>query len=125
MLEIMAKMKSFFKDLTETKEGREVIDFYDRTFQFVLATGESFIMEKKAGQFEFREGTIPDPDLLKEVTLVETDIQTLQDLMDVKLSPSAAVEKGNFWTSGDMAAKPFNFWLLRLFKLGQKMKIDY
>ncbi len=125
MLEIMEKRESFFTDLAETKEGREAIAFYDRTFQFVLAAGESFIMEKKGNQFEFREGKIPNPDLLKEVTIVETDAQTLQDLMDVKLSPSAAVEIGKFWTSGDMAAKPFNFWLLRLFKLGQKMKIDY
>ncbi len=125
MLEITTKMKSFFGDLANTREGKEVVDFYDRTFQFVLTTGESFIMEKKEGRFEFREGTIPDPDLLKEVTIVETDVQTLQDLMDVKISPSAAKEKGKFWTSGDMAAKPFNFWLLRLFKLGQKMKIDY
>jgi hypothetical protein len=121
----MEKLKLFFTDLARTKEGQEAIAFYDRIFQFVLPTGEAFIMEKKAGQFEFRAGKIPNPDLLKEVTIVETDSQTLQDLMDVKLSPSAAVESGRFWTSGDMAVKPFNFWLLRLFKLGQKIKIDY
>lgn len=125
MLEIMEKMKAFFNRLAETKQGQEAINPYERTFQFLLDTGENFIMEKKGNQFQFREGKISEPDLLKEVTLIETDTQTLEDIMNVKLSPSDAIEKGKFWTSGDMAVKPLNYWLLRLFKMGQKLKIDY
>ena len=125
MLEIMQKMNAFFDRLAETKQGQEAMAPYERTFQFLLNTGEAFIMEKKGGRFQFREGKIPNPDLLKEVTLIETDAQTLEDILNVRLSPSDAIEKGKFWTSGDMAVKPLNYWLLRLFKMGQKLIIDY
>jgi len=125
MLEIIENMKSFFDGLANTREGHEAIASLERTFQFILDTGEAFIMEKKNDRFHFREGRIPNPDLLKEVTIVETDVKTLRDIIDVKISPSSAIEKGKFWTSGDMAIKPLNYWLIRLFKLGQKIKIDY
>jgi len=125
MSKIMEQMAAFFKNLAETKEGKEAIAPFERTFQFLLNTGEAFIMEKKDYQFHFREGKIPNPDLLKEVTLIETDAQTLQDIMEVRLSPSEAIERGKFWTSSDMSAKPLNYWLLRLLKLGQKLKVDY
>src|SRR4030043_1911850 len=111
MLEIMEKMKAFFNRLAETKQGQEAMAPYERTFEFFLNTGETFIMEKKGNQFQFREGKISNPDLLKEVTLIETDAQTLEDIMNVRLSPSDAIEKGKFWTSGDMAVKPLNYWL--------------
>lgn len=119
MNDIMKLAKDFFKRVQDDEKSKEVTGMFRRTFQFIIKDGKPFVFEAKNGQFSFREGEVAKPDLLNEVTLVETDIQTLKDIMQGKVGPSEALDRGTLWMSSSMAAKVQNFWLLRLMRIGQ------
>ena len=122
MKDIMNSLKEFFKRIEEDPGSKDVRSMFRRIFQFKLKDGDPFILEAENGKFSFRKGEIPNPDLLKEVTLVETDAQTLQEMIQGKITPSDTLENGRMWMSSLMAAKIQNFWFLRLMRIGQGLR---
>jgi putative sterol carrier protein len=122
MTDIMKSLQEFFKKVEEDKGSKDVQNMFRRIFQFKLKDGDSFILEAENGKFSFRKGEIPNPDLLREVTLVETDTQTLQDIIQGRITPSDTLENGTMWMSSMMAVKIQNYWLLRLLRIGQGLR---
>ena len=118
-MESMKSLQDFFKRIEQNEGSKDVRNMFHRIFQFKLKDGDSFILEAENGKFSFRKGEIPNPDLLREVTLVETDTQTLQDIIKGKTTPSDTLENGRLWMSSMMSAKIQNYWLLRLMRIGQ------
>jgi len=118
----MEILSNFFRRIEDNEKRKHLIGLFDRTFQFKLSDGDPFVMKMENGSITFEKTEISKPDLLKEVTLIETDTQTISDLVDGKLGPSDALDDGRLWMSSLMAAKPQNFHLLRLLRTGQELR---
>ncbi len=122
MTDIGRSLEDFFKRIEENAGLKEVRSMFRRIFQFRLKDGDSFFLEAKNGKFSLKKGEVSNPDFLKDVTLVETDTQTLMDIIQGKIRPSETLEDGRMWMSSLMAVKVQNFWLLRLFRIGQDLR---
>ncbi|MFB3883875.1 MAG: SCP2 sterol-binding domain-containing protein [Thermodesulfobacteriota bacterium] len=122
MADIMKSLEGFFKRIEGDAESKEIRSMCRRIFQFRLKDGDPFFLEAKNGKFSVKKGEVPNPDFLRYVTLVETDTQTLVDIIQGRIKPSDPLEDGRMWMSGLMAVKVQNFWLLRLFRIGQSLR---
>lgn len=122
MTDIGRSLEDFFKRIEEDAGLKEVRSMFRRIFQFRLKDGDPFFLEAKNGKFSLKKGEVSNPDFLKDVTLVETDTQTLMDIIQGKIRPSETLEDGRMWMSSLMAVKVQNFWLLRLFRIGQDLR---
>jgi len=122
MVDTIKSLQDFFKKIEGDAESKEVRSMFRRIFQFKLKDGDPFFLEVKNGKFSLMKGEVPNPDFLKDVTLVETDTQTLIDIIQRKIRPSEPLEDGRLWMSSLMAVKVQNFWLLRLFRIGQDLR---
>lgn len=118
----MKSLEDFFKRIEEDAGLKEVRSMFRRIFQFRLKDGAPFFLQAENGRFLLKRGEVSNPDFLKDVTLVETDTQTLIDIMQGKVTASDTLEDGRMWMSSLMAAKVQNFWLLRLFRIGQDLR---
>jgi hypothetical protein len=122
MTDIMRSLEDFFKRIEEDAGLIEIRSMFRRIFQFRLKDGIPFFLKAENGKFSLKKGEVSNPDFLKDVTLVETDTQTLMDIIQGKVTPSNTLEDGRMWMSSLMAAKVQNFWLLRLFRIGQSLR---
>lgn len=89
MSSLLEGMRHFFEKLENDEEGKKVLSFLERDFQFKLADGGSFVMSIRAKRFSFEQGELPDQNF-RRVTPVYTDEATLMDLMAGRVSPSEA-----------------------------------
>lgn len=122
MMDIMKSLQEFFKKVEADKGSKDVQNMFRRIFQFKLRDGDPFILEAENGKFLFKKGEVSNPDLLKDVTLIEADTQTLQDIIQGRITPSDTLENGTMWMSSMMAVKIQNYWLLRLLRIGQGLR---
>ncbi len=114
-------MKKFMERVAEDPEGQQVLSFLNRTFLFRLDDGESFIMRMKDKAITFEEGGIKDPDIVYDVTLIETDRSTLMALIEGKIRPLEFYFSGKVYMSGMSAAKMSNNALIRLWRRCQEL----
>lgn len=116
-------MKKFMQRVTQDPEGRQVLSFpfLRRRFLVRLDEGESFIMSIKDGAITFKEGDIKEPDLVYDVTLIETDRNSLMDVIGGKIRPVEFFFSGKVYISGMQAAKVHNNALLRLWRRAQEL----
>ena len=119
MSSLLEGMRQFFARLENDEEGKKVLSFLERDFQFKLPNGGSFVMSIKAKRFSFEQGEVPDQNF-RRVTPVYTDEATLRDLMAGRVSPSEAYfsQRIGGWPGSSRA---YSFSLLRLFRRGQEL----
>lgn len=114
-------MKKFMQRVAEDPEGRQVLFYLKRTFLIRLDEGESFIMRIKDGAIRFEEGDIKDPDLVYDVTLIETPGKRLMDVIERKIGPGEFYYSGEVYMSSKGAAGAYNNALMRLWRRAQEL----
>ena len=120
MSRLIEDMQVFFKKLENDEEGKKVLSYLERDFQFQMAEGSSFAMRVKRNQFSFEEGELADQDF-RRVTLVYADEAILRDLIAGRIGPSEAYFSGRIGMRGMLSGWAYSHALLRLFRRGQEL----
>jgi hypothetical protein len=92
---IIAEMAQALGAAAETEEGRKALGDHTEDFQFDLDAGGAFYVAVEKGRLRVLEGRTNRTDYY-ETTYVETDAQTLRNLMTGRLRPIDAVEQNRF-----------------------------
>jgi hypothetical protein len=123
MSDITTEVTSFLEQLADDDEGREVLEqqLADRVFVFELSDTEPFVLDASADGIECETGRIESPDLVNEVTRVESDTESLYRIMSGQDSPLEALNEGDLFMSSMMAARCYNYGLLRAFRRGAEI----
>ncbi len=119
MSKLIEEMRRFFEKLEDDEEGKMVLSFLERDFQFKIAEGSSFAMRVKGKRFSFEEGELSDQHF-RRVTPVYTDEVTLRELIAGRVSPSEAYfsQRIGGWP---VSSRAYSFAFLRLFRRGQEL----
>lgn len=123
MTDIITDIEQFFAGFADDDEGAETLteQLAPRTFVFELEGAEPFTFHADADGITCAPGTVEDPDLVNEVTIVRSDVESLRELMAGKLGPIEALNKGRLFMSSMMTARVYNYGLLRAFRRGAEL----
>lgn len=123
MTDIIADLERFFDGFADDEEGAETLaeQLAHRTFAFELDDAEPFTLEAVEDGVTCEAGTVDDPDLINDVTVVTTDVDSLHDLMAGQLGPIEALNEGVLHMSSMMTARVYNYGLLRAFRRGAEL----
>lgn len=123
MTDIIADIEQFFAGFAADDEGAETLteQLALRTFVFELEDAEPFILDADADGVTCKQRSIEDPDLINEVTVVRSDVESLRALMAGKLGPIDALNEGRLFMSSMMTARVYNYGLLRAFRRGAEL----
>jgi hypothetical protein len=120
MSSLIEAMRQFFAKLENDEEGKKVLSFLERDFQFKMAEGSSLAMRVKGNRFSFEEGDLSDQDF-RRVTLVYADEAILRDLIAGRVGPSEAYFSGRIGMREMLSGGAYGHALLRLFRRGQEL----
>lgn len=123
MNDITTEVTSFFENLVDDAEGSEVLEkqLADRTFVFDLSDTDSFVLNASPDEITCETGSIESPDLVNEVTRVEGDTDALYSIMSGEVTPLDALDDGDIFMSSMMAARCYNYGLLRALRRGAEL----
>jgi len=123
MSDITTEVASFLETLADDDEGSEVLEqqLADRRFVFDLSDADPFVLDASPDGIECEPGRIESPDLVNEVTRVEGDTDSLHRIMRGEVSPLEALNDGDIFMSSMMAARCYNYGLLRAFRRGAEI----
>ncbi|WP_135822262.1 hypothetical protein [Halostella litorea] len=123
MSDITTELVSFLEALANDDEGIETLEqqLADRRFVFDLSDAEPFVLDASPDGIECERGRIESPDLVNEVTRVEGDVESLHRIMRGEVSPLQALNDGDIFMSSMMAARCYNYGLLRAFRRGAEI----
>ncbi|WP_323192210.1 hypothetical protein [Halostella sp. PRR32] len=123
MSDITTEVTSFLEQLADDDEGSEVLEqqLADRKFVFDLSDAEPFVLHATPDGIECDPGRIESPDLVNEVTRVESDTESLYRIMSGEVTPLDALNEGDLFMSSMMAARCYNYGLLRAFRRGSEI----
>ncbi|WP_121823139.1 hypothetical protein [Halostella salina] len=123
MSDITTEVASFLEALADDDEGIETLEqqLADRRFQFDLSDADPFVLDASTDGISCEYGRIESPDLVEEVTRVEGDVESLRRIMRGEVSPLQALNDGDIFMSSMMAARCYNYGLLRAFRRGAEI----
>jgi hypothetical protein len=123
MSDLPNEVARFFENLADDDEGAETLakQLAPRRFVFELDEGKPFVLDASLEDVSCEWGTIESPDLVNDVTRVETDTDTLYAMMRGQVSPLDALNDGDLFMSSMMTARCYNYGLLRAFRRGGEM----
>lgn len=123
MSDLPTEVANFFEKLADDGEGREVLDqqLAERTFVFDLDDADPFVLRAAPDGVSCEWGSVDSPDLVDEVTRVEGDSETLRAMMTGQVSPLDALNEGDLFMTSMMAARCYNYGLLRAFRRGGEL----
>jgi hypothetical protein len=123
MTDIIADLERFFDGFAHDEEGRETLEeqLAHRTFVFHLDDAEPFTLRADADGVTCEPDGITDPDLINDVTIVQSDTNCLHDLMAGRQGPIQALNEGDLHMSSMMTARVYNYGLLRAFRRGAEL----
>jgi len=123
MSDITTEVASFLEALADDDEGIETLEqqLADRRFQFDLSDADPFVLDASPDEITCEYGRIESPDLVEEVTRVEGDVDSLHRIMRGEVSPLQALNDGDIFMSSMMAARCYNYGLLRAFRRGAEI----
>ena len=114
-------VKAFFGKLEQFPEGKKELGFIVHTLQFKMTDGAPFYVEIKDGHADVREGELPNPNPEK-VTTIESDTQTLYDVMTGRLKPFRTFLTQRWVIDRRLAKFVIHSWIYRMFRIGQEIR---
>ena len=120
-MDLASALSSWFAPLADDDEGRLVIDYLDRIFAFHLDDGTRAYVNFKDGYITTDNGEPPATDLVRDLTIIETSPEMMNQLLSGAMLPTEFLFSGEVYVSSMGAAMTDNNAFLRACRRAQEL----
>jgi hypothetical protein len=121
-MDLASALSSWFSPLADDDEGKIVIDYLDRIFAFALDDGTKAYVNFKDSRITTENGDPPVTDLVRDLTIIETSPQMLDQLLHGAILPTEFLFSGEVYVSSMGAAMTDNNAFLRACRRAQELR---